>query len=585
MQVLKFFLTLVFLFESVTESFTQKYNWLTGYELSGFTSTPRYDQTIDFIKRLAAHSEIINYTSFGLSPQGRQLPLLIVDKDGFQDVDSVRNSGKAIVLVQACIHAGESDGKDAGLMLLRDMVVHGRHSEVLDGVTILFVPILNVDGHENFHPYNRINQNGPQAMGNRVTAQRLNLNRDYLKADASEMQAMIRLYQTWLPDFFIDCHVTNGADYVYPITYGLDIHGNLPSGLTHWLKDEYLPHIDHKMQIDGHPIAPYMDFVEWNNPMKGIKAYLGIPRYSDGYAAINNRPALLIETHMLKNYKTRVEATYQMLLHTLQFIAKSPDKLISLNNLADKEASEMYLSDNPYTLTFISPESTAEIDYEGYVFKLEKSEISGGAWYKYSDKPVKTKIPFFGQIPEVSVRVPLAYIVPVEWSEIIQKLELHGVEMTTLVNDTSINVHTYIFSEASWRPRPFEGRMMVNYRQEHAELSTEFAMGSKIIWLNQRKARVVMHLLEPEGPDALIRWGFMNAIFEQKEYAESYVMEKLAREMLANDHELKKEFENKINTDTAFASSPGAILNWFYQKSPYWDQRLNLYPIGKIYRE
>ena len=324
----------------------------TFYELSDYKETPRYDETVEYSQKLAKLNHMITYTSFGISPQGRDLPLMIIDKNGFTKVEDVRKAGRAIVLIQAGIHAGEIDGKDAGFMLIRDMITGKIPDVILENVTILFVPIFNVDGHEMFNAYNRINQNGPKEMGWRTTAQRLNLNRDYLKADAPEMKSMIQLYQNWMPDFYIDCHVTDGADYIYPLTYGLQMYGNLCASQTEWLKNNYLSYVEKEMKTSGYPIAPYMDFVEWHNPKSGIKAYIESPRYSGGYSAVNNRPALLIEAHSLKDYKTRVTATYQMLLNSLELISDEKNKLLQINAEADKQASSLYVNKNPYPLTF-----------------------------------------------------------------------------------------------------------------------------------------------------------------------------------------------------------------------------------------
>ena len=177
-------------------------DWTTPFEAANGQETPRYAETMNYCQRLAAASPQLNFTSFGKSPQGRQLPLLIADKHGRYTPASVRASGNAVLLVEACIHSGESCGKDAGLMLLRDMTVSGLWPELLDNVTVLFIPIFNVDGHERFSPYSRANQNGPDQMGWRSTAQNLNLNRDFLKADTPEMQQWLKLWQAWLPNSF-----------------------------------------------------------------------------------------------------------------------------------------------------------------------------------------------------------------------------------------------------------------------------------------------------------------------------------------------------------------------------------------------
>jgi len=580
MKNMRFFFILLAFFFTTYLAFPQS-EWETFYEKSKFLETPTYGETIDYIKRLSKHSGLISYQSFGISPQGRDLPLLIVDQQDVSDVALIRENAKGLVLIQACIHAGESDGKDAGLMLLRDIAIKGQYQELLQSLTILFVPILNVDGHEDFSKYNRINQNGPEKMGWRATAQRLNLNRDYLKADAPEMQALIRLYQEVLPDFYIDCHVTDGADYQYPLTYGLQIHGNLNQDQSEWLGKTYLPYVEQEMERSGNPIAPYMDFVEWHNPASGIRSYMETPRYSGGYAAINNRPALLIETHMLKDYQTRVNATYDMLLVSLQLIAKQKDELKTLNEQADQKVANAQAGDH-YTISFRTSDSFKKFTYRGFAYNVEKSELSGGNWYKYSDEPKIIEINKYAQEPEKIVRLPRAYVIPVQWTEVIAKLDLHGVKYHKLKNDSIFDVGTYIFKNVKWNERPFEGRIRINYEVEPLKKSMKFPKGSAVVNLNQRANHLAVHLLEPEAPDALVRWGFFNTIFEQKEYAESYVMEAIAREMLKNDPELKNAFEQKLTDDKEFAGSPWAILNWFYEKTPFWDKSLGIYPVGRI---
>jgi len=220
--------------------FSQNTKLETFFETSNYLETPTYDKTIEFCKLLEKSSPWVRYQSFGKSPQGHDLPLLIIDKSSNFDAVKLRKSGKLILLIQACIHPGEPDGKDAGFMLIRDLITKPEMQNLLNQVSILFIPIMNVDGHQRFGQFNRINQNGPKEMGWRTTAQNLNLNRDYIKADSPEIQAWLTLYNQWIPDFFIDCHVTDGADYQYTATYGLEIFGNMQPALTSWTKNIYL---------------------------------------------------------------------------------------------------------------------------------------------------------------------------------------------------------------------------------------------------------------------------------------------------------------------------------------------------------
>jgi hypothetical protein len=123
---------------------------------------------------------------------------------------------------------------------------------------------------------------------------------------------------------------------------------------------------------------------------------------------------------------------------------------------------------------------------------------------------------------------------------------------------------------------------MPSYRVEAVKERRTFPPGSVVVPLAQEGAKVAINLLEPDAPDSLVRWGFFNATFEQKEYGEDYVVEQLAREMLASNPKLREEFEKKLASDPAFAANPRARLQFFYQRSPYWDKQMNLYPVGRI---
>ena len=254
------FLLSLFLLPSVQASGQFKDKFLTHYEKNAFNKTPRYDETVEYSKMLAQSSGLVTYKSMGISPQGREIPLLILDKDGLSTPEQIRAKGRVIVLAEAAIHAGEPDGKDAGLMLIRDIAIHGKHREILDSASLLFIPIINVDGHEDFGSHYRINQNGPEEVGARFTSQRLNMNRDFIKADAPETRALLALYGEWMPEVFIDIHVTNGADFQYVSTYGLDHCGFLAEPMLNWSKNIFEKELKSSMERAGYPIFPYFEF-------------------------------------------------------------------------------------------------------------------------------------------------------------------------------------------------------------------------------------------------------------------------------------------------------------------------------------
>lgn len=562
--------------------FAQEKNWITYYEKSNFLETPRYTETIEYCKQLANESSYLQYTSFGKSAQGRDLPLLILDKKGEFDIKSIKESGNTILLIEACIHPGESEGKDATLMLLRDLLIDEKDQELLNHTTILFIPIFNTDGHERFSKYGRINQNGPAEMGWRTTAQNYDLNRDFIKANAVEMQHWLRLFNKWLPDMMIDIHTTDGADYQYGLTYGMHTQGDMHESQTVWQKD-YLNNIEALLQKDDILMFPYVSFRRWHDPRSGLIRRTASPRFSTGYLSIQNRPALLVETHMLKNYKTRVDITYQLLKRTLEFLNADHQNLQKANKEADLQASG--LAGKFFTMDYsVSKKDSSMVMFKGVEYDIVHSDLSDDIWVQFGDKPKTYDIVLFDKIVEGTVvKLPEAYIVPVEYSDIIDKLRLHGIQFKTLDKDQSLKVETYKFSDVSFQTNPYEGQSMLkSFNMEDIEIQKEYMKGSVIVPVNQRAAKVIAHILEPKGPDSYLRWGMFNAIFERKEYVETYVMEKMAREMIKEKPELKEQYFKAIKAHPEKYHDHWTKLYWFYEKTPFYDQHKDIYPIGKI---
>ncbi len=558
--------------------------WLTYYERSGYKRTPRYAETIAFCQRLAQASPWVRYTRFGVSPQGRDLPLVIVSKDGEFTPEQIRHSDKVVVLVQAGIHAGEIDGKDAGLMLIRDLAIRHKMPQLLERAILLFIPIFNVDGHERFGPYNRINQNGPEEMGWRVTAQNLNLNRDFLKADCPEIQAWLRVFNRYRPDLLMDIHVTDGADYQYVLTYGLETGVNVATPLREFNRQVLQPFLNLKMAEDGFPLSPYVALRDRNDLKRGLVNWVASPRFSNGYGAVQNRTFYLVENHMLKDYRTRVTATYHFLIHFLEAANRYAERIKQVVREADrltaKELPGHYLPLNFRT----SFQDSTMINFLGVDYERIPSEISGSDWLVYHPDRLRLfRIPFFYRsVVTDSVRVPYVYLIPREWQLLLDRLALHGVVIHRLKRDTTLQVKSYRFKNVHWREQPYEGRHPVRFQTKEIEEERSYPAGTAVVFLNQRTNRVIVHLLEPRAPDSFVHWGFLDAIFEQKEYAEPRVLERLARQMLRNDPALAEEFRHKLETDSTFAHSPRERLYFFYRRSPYWDHKINLYPIGKI---
>ncbi|MCF8296228.1 MAG: M14 family metallopeptidase [Saprospiraceae bacterium] len=563
----------------------QNQEFKTEFEKSDFKRTNTYQQTIEYCQKLADNSDIVHFTNFGKSGKGHDLPLLVVSRDKNFNIGNLHSNDKVVILIEANIHPGESCGNDAGLMLIRDIAITKKLYDLTENVNILFIPSFNVDGHLRFSPYNRINQNGPEEMGWRTNASNLNLNRDFIKADAIEMQHWLELFNTVNPDFFIDIHSTDGADYQYSLTYGLDVFGNMDEDLSKWQKDIYLPKITKQMEEKGHLIYPYVAFRNWFDPRTGLKAMLSSPMLSEGYTAQRNRVGLLIETHMLKDYKTRVSAAYEMSKITLQILNQKHKELIELNFKADEKVKSFEFRQKPFPLDFKLTENKTAVKFKGFKYTVEKSELTGGDWYNYSKDTATLIFDYYNEyVVSAYTNLPEAYIIPAEWADVISKVKLHGIQIENIYKDIDIKVNSYKFRNVKFDSNPYEGRMRVlDFDIDTITEIRHYSTGSAIVRMNQSSARLIAHILEPQAPSSLLKWGFFNSIFEQKEYAETYVMEKLMIEMTKENPELLKEFEKKKAEDPDFTKSIWGMTNWFYMKTKYWDNRKDVYPIGKIF--
>lgn len=559
--------------------------WQTAAERTDYARTSRYDETVEYARRLAAASPLIEYRVIGKSGEGRDIPLLIASNGRTFSPQAARRQGKAVIFIQAGIHSGEIDGKDAGFALLRDIAITGTKKHLLDGALILFVPIYSVDGHENWSPYGRINQNGPDEMGFRANAANLNLNRDYMKADAPETRAWLKLWNEWQPDMFVDCHVTNGADFQYNVTYEYAHFDEIDRTLTDWMREKFERTVVPAVESRGNLLTHYVEFAG-REITGGIATFIATPRFATGYTPIRNRVGLLIETHVYKPYRSRVRGTYDLLDETIAMVGRERRGLIDANQTADRKTiarGRSYDRDAKFPLAFGLTDRSTEIEFKGFDYQMTDSPISGAKRIIYGSTPKTYRISKFDDPRTLrSVAPPLAYIVPPQWNAVIDVLKLHGIEMTTLTAERKLTVESYKLNNPKWSPASFEGRVTLSTEPAVITEERTFPRGSVIVRLDQPAANVAIHLLEPAGPDSFMFWGFFNAIFEQKEYGEAYQIEKLAIEMMANDPTLKAEFEERLK-DEAFAKNPRARLNFFYERSQYYlKQKIGIYPVGRI---
>ncbi len=561
--------------------------WQTTAERTGYAETGRYAQVVRFCRRLADASPQARLVSFGVSAEGRELPLLILSASDAWTPESAHADGKLVVLIQNCIHAGECAGKDASLALARDILITKTRRHLLRHVNLLIMPIFSADGHERFSPYSRINQNGPKEMGWRVTATNLNLNRDYTKADTAEMRAWLGVWTSWQPDFLFDNHTTNGSDHQYAMFYSAPLGRLTAPPIAAWLRETLLPAVLPAVERDGHLTFPYGGPIDRTDLSKGIATWFAhTPRFSTGYGAVCNRPTVLVEVHALKPYRERVAATYSILVHTLEALSREPDALRNAIRTADRACIEHRGGDGPdgkVVLRLRRTEQSHPVVYKAVAFEVRTSDISGGPVIDYSDRPIDVPTRLFDQT-EVAAAItpPAAYLVPPQWHVIIDRLDWHGIESFRLDRERKLEVETCRFEDVKFPPRPYESRFQPSFKTVSRRETRRFPAGTVVVPLDQPRAKLAVHLLEPDAPDSLVRWGLINQIFERKEYFETYVMEPIARKMLAADAALRRAFEQRLREDEAFAKDPRARLEFFYERSPYFDARYNIYPIARL---
>jgi hypothetical protein len=576
-------------------------DWRTPTEISGYRTTPDYAETVAYLERVAAAAPgQVKVENFGKTGEGRDLKIVIASKDGVFDPAAIHASGRAILLVQNSIHAGEMDGKDSCLALLRDLVQNKDRAKLLDHVVFVFIPVYNIDGHERRSPYNRINQNGPEVIGWRGNESNINLNRDYMKADEPETRAFLKMFHRWMPDFFVDDHVTDGADFQYDVTFYADATPDVAPETAKWIRESVTPELEHQLDAAGHVAFP--DLINLNDdtdPAKGLTNTSTPPRFSTGQMILENRPGLLVELHMLKDYKTRVTGNYEILRALLEVMNRDAAKLIALNRDADDDAAKLgahALGNAQFPLAIGWGEATTPVVFRGYQYTRALSEVSGTMWVRYSHEPWNATLPLTSEAKvSLSTTPPAAYIIPPQWTHVIDVLAAHDLAMRRTTAAWTGKVEHYRCSDMEWQGPPFEGRHPIFHgegagaqpgRFGACTLTTEsltFPAGSMVVTLDQRLSKVAIQWLEPEAPDSALRWGFFDPIFEQREYGEAYVLEKLARENMEKDPALKAEFERRVQTDPHFAASPEARLEFFYDRSPWGiANHVGEYPVGRL---
>src|SRR5512133_3369301 len=555
---------------------------LTTAERTRFERTGRYDEAVrlchDVEKTWPRRARCFSY---GTTPEGRELVALAASADGVTRPLAARTKGRPVVLFQGGIHAGEIDGKDAGFMVLREWLA-SPDGGPLAKVTAVFVPVVNPDGHERFGPNQRPNQRGPAESGWRTTAQNLNLNRDYAKADAPEMRALLALLSEWDPIVYADLHVTDGAQFEHDMAVLVEPRLGYDPSLRAAGK-ELSGALLARLEQDGHlPLDFYPAFVDDGNPESGFAERSPPIRFGDGYWAARNRFGILLETHSWRPYGQRVKATADFLRALLGLGAERGTTWVAAAARADRAAAalggnELALADEARR------DAPRTIRFRGYAYAREESPALGRPVVRYDEaRPQIWEVPLFDQVvPKAQVVLPKGgWIVPAAWaSKVADRLRLHGVRFARIdAARPRADVEIFLATDARFAATSYEGRQTLAvegaWRRERRDV------GAGALWVPVAQARALLaaHLLEPAGPDSFLAWGDFNAAFEKKEYVEDYVLDPFARDLLARDAAVRREFEARL-ADPAFAKDPQARLEFFHRLHPSRDESYRRHPV------
>ncbi len=543
---------------------------VTTGETSKWTRTGRYDEAVRLCHEFARAYDGVRCIELARTLQDRPIVALEV----------LRAPQKPTILIQAGIHAGEIEGKDAGFWFLRDLLDGNVAPGALAAVNVVFVPCINPDGHERFGPHNRPNQRGPEQMGFRTNAARHNLNRDFMKVETREIAAILKIFRDHDPLVFIDLHATDGAKFEHDIAVMVAPFASRADALDE-TAGEVSRQLQRRLTALGHlPLSFYPSFEVEDDPASGFALGEAPLRFSQAYVAARSRLAILVETHSWRTYSERARSTY----HTLQaLLERATTDAPRWHDAAERARSaDQSLRGRNLDLVYENGPHVTEIEFRGYAYERVPSDISGATWTRYDEtRPEIWRVPLRDEIvPKVTVRVPTeGYVIDGGYAAIVAPLlDHHGIAYRPLAAGTRVEVETFRASKVE-RGSLFEGRTRMTLAGAWTRETRTLDRGAIFVSLRQSNVRMIVHLFDPAGPDSLAQWGFFATAFERKEYMESYVAEEVARMQLAKDPSLRGRFDAALAADPELAASAARRLEWFYRRHPSWDERLDLLPV------
>jgi hypothetical protein len=553
----------------------------TKFELSKGTQTPTYFEIVDWWKKLDEASGKIKMLTIGMTDAGYPLHLVVVSNNGDYNFENIHKSNKRIILINNGIHPGEPDGIDASMLLARDIVIN--KYKIPGNIVLAIIPIYNIGGCLDRSANYRVDQNGPEEFGFRGNSQNLDLNRDFIKCDSKDARAFTEIFHLTDPDVFVDNHVSDGADYQHVMTLLTTQHNKLGGPMGDFLDKQFEPALYSLMKEKGFDLVPYVNAFG-DTPENGWPEYWDGPRYSSGYAALWHTFSFVPETHMLKPYDQRVKSTYALMQSFIEFTAKNSEQIKNLRNQTKRSVKSAIEFPVSWAL---DRSQFKEVLYKGYEAGHKPSEVSGLSRLYYDrSKPFEKTVKIFNYFPPKSfIKKPVAYIIPQGWWKVIDLLKLNKVQMSQLKKDTSTEVEVYKIEDYKSSPRQYEmHHLNSDVKVSSSFKKIQFRKGDWYIPMNQEANRFLIETLEPQAEDSYFAWNFFDAILGQKEGYSGYVFEDIAADYLKNNSDLKSKLEQRRTTDTAFAKSGRAQLNFVYENSKWFEPAYLKYPIYRVVR-
>lgn len=558
-------------------------DFTTLFESSEGTQTPTYEEVIAFYKDLDKAFVSIKTYEVGTTDIGKPLTLITFNPN--RSFDSEFSSSKDVrrILINNGIHPGESDGIDATMMLMRDLALGT--IEAPQNTWIGAIAVYNIGGSLNRNSTSRTNQNGPEEYGFRGNARNYDLNRDFIKNDTKNSQAFTEIFHLVKPDVFIDNHVSNGADYQYTLTHLFTQHNKLGGVLGDFLHNDFQPALEKDLQEKDWDITPYVNVFN-RTPEQGFSQFYDHPRYSTGYTALWNTIGLMVETHMLKPYKPRVEGTYELMKSAIAITEQEGEKIKLLRGDAFKAVAKA----DTYPIAFaIDSAQTTTLNFKGYEGEILASEVTGKPRLKYNlERPFTKEVDYYNHFKTVKeIPIPKAYVIPRGYRDIALKLRENNIKFDQLKRDTTFMAEVYHIEDYSTYTRAYEGHYPhFNTSIKKSQEEVTVARDGYIVPLedNTRGLRYLMETLEPEANDSFFNWNFFDTILQQKEGFSPYVWEDKAAQLLQDHPEIKKEFDAKKQKDPAFTQNGYAQLAWLHKKSPNYEKAHLRYPILRMRR-